>query len=188
MSMQILEGTMSKKIIITGTMGSGKSSILNVLKKAGHQVVPECARTILAEQRSFDGYGVPNKDANLFCELLLSRTLNEYKRYNNKAISLYDRGLPDIIAYASFFNLDLTHYKACAEKYRYDKTVFLLEPWQDIYVNDEERKMTFTEATTFHNVLIEIYKSLKYELIVIPKASVQERVAFIFEKLESHSF
>ena len=39
---------------------------------------------ILAEQRSFDGDGVPDMDRSLFCELLLSRTLYQYQ--NDKDI------------------------------------------------------------------------------------------------------
>lgn len=174
---------MNKKIIITGTMGSGKSSVLNEINKDGHKVVPECARTILAEQRSFDGHGLPEKDPSLFCELLLSRTLYQYKNYKNDSLTIYDRGLPDIIAYAKLFNLDLSHFKSCANQHRYNIKVFLLEPWSEIYVNDDERKMTFKEAELFHDDLVNIYKELNYELLIVPKASVEERAAFIYQRL-----
>ena len=174
---------MNKKIIITGTMGSGKSSVLNAISKDEHDIVPECARTILAEQRAFGGSGVPDKDPSLFCELLLSRTLHQYKNNKDVSLTIYDRGLPDIIGYAKWFNLELSHFKSCAKQYRYNNTVFLLEPWQEIYVNDDERKMTFKEAELFHDDLVNIYKELNYELLIVPKASIQERVAFIYRKL-----
>lgn len=169
---------MSKKIIITGTMGAGKTSLLKQLSDFNFPVVPECARVILAEQRSFSGHGVPEDNPSLFCELLLSRTLYQYK-VESSLLVLFDRGLPDIIAYASFFNLDLTHYKKCAALNRYQQSVFLLEPWQDIYENDDERKMSFDQAQDFHQRLVDIYQSLNYDLCIVPKGSILQRADFV---------
>jgi predicted ATPase len=52
---------MTKNIIITGAMGSGKSTILQLLKQDQFKVVPEPAREILAEQRSIQDEGVKEK-------------------------------------------------------------------------------------------------------------------------------
>jgi predicted ATPase len=59
--------------IITGSPGSGKSTILRELKNIAVTVIDEPARQILAEQRSFGGNGVPENDPVLFTELMLSR-------------------------------------------------------------------------------------------------------------------
>ena len=176
---------MTKKVIITGTMGAGKSSILDALKAKGLPVIAECARTILAEQRSFSGHGVPENDPYLFCELLLSRTLCEYKSHVDEDFIFFDRGLPDIIAYASFFNLELTHYQKCAKLNLYHPKVFLLEPWKEIYENDEERKMTFEQAKDFHHILVNVYESLSYNLCIVPKCPITERTQFILSQLEA---
>ncbi len=175
---------MNTKIIITGTMGAGKSSVLKLLKD-DFSVIHECARTILAEQRSFLGHGVPEGNPNLFCELLLSRTLYQYKTQKDNQLVIFDRGLPDIIAYASFFGLELTHYKKCAELNRYNNKVLLLEPWEEIYENDDERKMTFEQALDFHHTLTQIYTSLNYDLCIVPKCSIKERAEFIKSQLIS---
>lgn len=166
-------------------MGAGKSSVLKLLKEDGFIVVPECARTILAEQRSFLGHGVPEDNPNLFCELLLSRTLYQYKSQNDQQLVIFDRGLPDIIAYASFFGLKLEHYKKCADLNRYHNKVFILEPWEEIYENDDERKMTFEQAFDFHHTLTQIYHSLNYDLCITPKCSIIERTEFIKSQLAS---
>jgi predicted ATPase len=177
---------MNNKIIITGTMGSGKSAILKVLKDDGFPVVAECARTILAEQRAFSGHGVPEDDPNLFCELLLSRSLHEYKVNRSGNIVMFDRGLPDIIAYASLFGLELHHYQQCAQLNRYCNTIFLLEPWEEIYENDDERKMTFQQALDFHLNLTQVYESLNYNLCTVPNYTISERASFIKEHLETN--
>lgn len=175
---------MNKKVIITGTMGAGKSSVLYILKKEGFSVVEECARTILSEQRSFCGHGVPEDNPSLFCELLLSRTLYEYKTDRIERLTIFDRGLPDIIAYAAMFNLDLSHFKKCAALNRYHNKVFLLEPWEDIYENDDERKMTFEQALGFHKTITQLYDALNYNLHIVPKLPVDERARFIKSYLE----
>jgi predicted ATPase len=165
--------------ILTGTMGSGKTTLLNELSKRV-QTVPEAARTILAEQRSFNGFGVPERDPSLFCELLLSRTLQAYKIHQSRDdIVIFDRGIPDLIAYAELFGLATEHYYCCAELYRYQPKVFILEPWPEIYENDDERKMTLQQSLDFHQILVKHYQALNYQLILVPKLSPIERAKFI---------
>jgi predicted ATPase len=52
---------MTKHIILTGAMGSGKSTVLSLLKQKGYRTIEEPARPILAEQRSIEDEGVPEK-------------------------------------------------------------------------------------------------------------------------------
>jgi len=128
----------SKKLyILTGTMGSGKSSVIKELKKLGVSTISEPARDILYEQRLIGGNGTPDKDPELFTNLLLSRTLNQYRECeNSEKLVITDRGLPDIIGYAKLFNLDLTIFKSAAKKLRYNQKVFILPFWSDIYENN----------------------------------------------------
>lgn len=52
---------MTRNIIITGAMGSGKSTVLKLLKAGGLTVVEEPARETLAEQRSIEDEGGPRE-------------------------------------------------------------------------------------------------------------------------------
>jgi predicted ATPase len=61
--------------IVTGVPGSGKTTILDHVG-ARVRCVGEPAREVLAEQRSVDGIGTPDRDASLFLDLLLERSMD----------------------------------------------------------------------------------------------------------------
>jgi predicted ATPase len=48
---------------------------------------------------------------------------------------------------------------------------------------DAERKQTFEEAEATHQVMIETYSALGYEMIPLPLDSVQERVKFLLSSI-----
>jgi len=170
--------------IITGAMGSGKSTICQEVEAQGQLTIAEPARQILAEQRSFNGAGVPEKDPKLFTDLMLSRALYLYKlnRESRKAV-LFDRGVPDMIAYASLFNLDTGSYEKAAQVYRYNPTVFFMADWEEIYTTDDERKMSYEQARGFGQSVRKIYADLGYELIEVPQMNVEDRARFICERI-----
>src|SRR5689334_11141039 len=130
-----------KFIVLTGAFGSGKSTILQYLRTLGFQGLAEAAGQILAEQSSIDGDGVPEKDPRLFVELMLSRMMGEYHRLQTPdAPVFFDRGIPDMLGYASLFGFDYTPGQNAARLYRYNPRVFFAPAWEQIYTTDEERK------------------------------------------------
>src|SRR5512141_1893636 len=93
--------TKTNYFILTGAMGSGKSTLIREIRKAGIRCVSEPAREILAEQRSIGSDGVPELNAELFCKLMLSRSLQNYNQgMDASELQVFDRGIPDMIAYA----------------------------------------------------------------------------------------
>ena len=132
---------MSKQInanyfILTGAMGAGKSTILKQLRKRGTIAIDEPARQILAEQRSIDGDGVPEKDQKLFTDLLLSRSIFQFQQMqDHQDPVIFDRGIPDNIGYASLFNMSTQTAKAVSHQFRYNHLVFFAPGWKDIYEN-----------------------------------------------------
>ena len=170
--------------VLTGAMGAGKSTVLSALKALKLSCVDEPAREILAEQRYINGKGVPEINAQLFTDLLLSRAIYQYKQYQNKTeIVIFDRGIPDNIAYAQLFRLDTEVYINAGNNYKYNANVFFLPPWEAIYKNDEERKMTFAQAKQFGLSVKAIYENLGYEIIEVPMQSPQARAEFIMQYL-----
>ena len=170
--------------VLTGAMGAGKSTVINRLAQKGFICVHEPAREILAEQRSIDADGVPEKDAGLFTRLMLSRAVNNYKRNSESTRPvIFDRAIPDIIAYACLFELDTKIYYNAGRYYKYNGTVFLFEGWEEIYTNDDERKMGFEPANKFGNNVKHVYNELGYNTVVVPKVSIEERIKFIADKI-----
>ena len=63
--------------ILTGAPGSGKTAILDTIG-ADIRCVGEPAREILAEQRAIDGDGTSDRNASLFVDLLLQRSIDKH--------------------------------------------------------------------------------------------------------------
>lgn len=71
---------MPKRFVMTGAMGSGKSTVLKLLQSNGLTVIEEPARQVLAEQRSIGDDGVPEKNPKYFVQLLLSCAIYQFKQ------------------------------------------------------------------------------------------------------------
>jgi predicted ATPase len=166
--------------VLTGSMGGGKSTIINHLLQKKIICIPEPAREILMEQRNINADGIPEKDTNLFTKLMLSRATNNYKRHYDSIMPvIFDRAIPDMIAYADLFQLNKEIYYNASKYYKYNNTVFLFKGWKEIYTTDNERKMNFEQANDFGNRTEEIYRELGYNIITVPQINIEERIKFI---------
>ena len=63
--------------ILTGAPGSGKTAILDTIG-ADIRCVGEPAREIIAEQRAIGGDGTSDRNASLFVDLLLQRSIDKH--------------------------------------------------------------------------------------------------------------
>lgn len=170
---------MSTLYILTGAPGSGKSTILDDLG-GDVRAVGEPAREILAEQRAIDGDGTYDRDASLFVNLLLRRSIeNHVTGQREEGPVVFDRGVPDCIAYASLMGVDPTPSVQAANRHRYHDEVLMLEPWEAIYDTDDERTMSFADTFPFHDALVDAYERTGYALVVVPPGSVENRAAFV---------
>ncbi|MBK6506904.1 MAG: AAA family ATPase [Ignavibacteria bacterium] len=172
--------TKNNYFVITGAMGAGKSTILNVLKDRGFICIDEPAREILKEQRSISGNGVPEKNPELFNELMLSRMIFQFNQHSNiEETVFFDRGMADIIAYSKLLNTSQGRAVNASVEYRYNKHVFFLPGWEGIYCKDEERKVDFEVANSFGNNIRDIYQELGYIISDVLLISVEERAEHI---------
>jgi predicted ATPase len=172
--------------VLSGGMGAGKSAVISRLRDCAIPCVPEPAREILAEQRRIHATGVPEKNADLFSMLMLSRSIHNFAEYSSvEGPVVFDRGIPDMAAYARLFGLDETPYANAAKEFRYHPTVFYFRAWKEIYANDDERKVSFEEAEAFGFLVRSIYEGLGYRTLEVPRTSVEERVRFILDRIPS---
>ena len=173
--------------VITGGPGTGKTSLLDELKKRRFKVVPEIAREIIKEQKELNGQALPWKDKELYKEIMLERSIRSYEQMDQKKASpvFFDRGILDTICYAKLIQSEINEkMDAYAENYRYNKMVFLLPPWLDIYTRDDERKQGWEEAVLTYRAMVETYEKYGYEIIEIPKFTVKERAELVLEILK----
>jgi predicted ATPase len=169
--------------VLTGAPGTGKTEILDRIG-AGIRRVGEPAREILAEQRAIGGTGTHDRDPSLFVDLLLQRSIDKHETAQRwEGPVAFDRGVPDCVAYAVLMGTDPTEGRAACERYRYHPEVFFVEPWEEIYVTDAERTMSFADTIPFHAALVDAYERAGYSLVEVPRDSAENRAAFVRDRI-----
>jgi predicted ATPase len=172
--------------VLTGAPGVGKSAVLDRLATS-FTTVAEPAREVLAHERARGGDGVPDRDAARFVAFLLERAVRAYDAAAASGrVTLFDRGVPDCIAYATILGVDAGPAVEASRLRRYHPEVALLEPWAEIYTTDDERTMTFEQTIAFHEAVVEAYDRTAYSLVVVPRDSIERRAehirSFILER------
>jgi predicted ATPase len=176
---------MNNKYIITGAPGTGKTAIINALKKEGHSCAEEISRTIITEQIASGGDALPWKNLATFSQQVIALRKAQHTNAPQNKIHFFDRGIIDVIAYLKHDGLPVDNdILEMVKKFSYNKTVFYTPIWEEIYTNDSERKEDIITAKKIEESLLTTYKSFGYTLVEVPKLSVSERTDFILSKLK----
>ena len=167
--------------VVTGGPGSGKTTLINALAACGFTVMPEAGRAIIQQQLASGGTALPWRDRLAFAELMLDWDLRSYQAALAVAGPvIFDRGIPDVLGYLQLCKLSAPpHFEAAAHNHRYHRQVFIAPPWETIFTQDRERKQSMEEARATHHAMVEIYSRLGYELLPLPLATVEERIALV---------
>ena len=173
-----------KFIVITGGPGSGKSTLIDELALAGFAVAPESGRQVIKEQVAAGGSALPWADRRLFADTMLARDIETYRSLETAAgLVFFDRGILDVLGYLTLCGLPVpSHMTAAAARYRYHPRVFIAPPWPDIFTQDDERKQTLDEAERTYRVMARTYSDAGYELVELPRVSVEERARFVRDR------
>ena len=174
-----------RKIIITGGAGTGKTTLLNALQSRGHLGVPETARSLIQRRKQ---QGLSPRPAPVeFAQEILQIDIDQYHLQvpNDDQYLFFDRSIFDALCMLNelqaLTSLQIDQYVL---NFPYCRKVFVLEPWQEIYVTDEERDQIFFETIQTHEKLCAWYTQCGFELVTVPKISVQQRGEFLLGKLQ----
>src|SRR5713226_9490912 len=173
--------------VITGGPGSGKSTLVAALGRRGYAHSIEAGRAIIQDQTAIGGPALPGRDPLAFAELMLSWELRSYRMAQAESGQVvFDRGVPDMVGYFQLLGRPVpSHVTRAAERFRYNRRVFLAPPWPEIFRQDAERKQTPEEARRTCEAMVAAYSSCGYELIVLPLVSVDERVRFVLANIDA---
>ncbi len=175
----------TKKIVLIGGPGTGKSSIIHELTKRGYSCKPEISRevTLEAQKKGIDQLFL--KEPILFSRLLLQGRVRQFKEtdQSREQFVFFDRGVPDVIAYLNYtktlFPQEFTNQtNACI----YD-CIFHCTPWKTIYTKDNERYESFEASKKIDHYLKQTYESLGYKIRTVPFNTISKRADFILNSL-----
>lgn len=123
---------------------STNRTLFSELEHRGYKVVPEPGRQIVKEQEAIEGKALPWADLNAFLELALSRYLHTFVTERDfKHPAFFDRGVIDAVQLS---DQQPKHFDQAAKKFQYNRKVFMLPPWKEIYKEDAQRKHSFDDA------------------------------------------
>ncbi|MDC7993712.1 ATP-binding protein [Altibacter sp. HG106] len=175
----------TRRIVITGGPGTGKTTLISHLETAGAAVLHEISRQVTAEAQRQGIEQLFLKDPTLFSSKLLAGRLKQFKAAEqvSEPHLFYDRGLPDVTAYMNYLDTPYdAYFDDTCNTHRYDQ-VFLLPPWEAIYRQDQERYESFEQALELYTFLKTTYQGYGYCPIEVPRDKVTARIEFINQHL-----
>mgnify|MGYP000244367643 CR=1 FL=1 len=177
---------MQKKIVLTGGPSTGKSTVIEELTNRNYNCMREISREVTLNARKNGVEQLFLTKPLLFSELLIEGRINQYieAEKQNFELVFFDRGIPDVHAYMNYISIDYpSSYIKKSNIYRYNY-IFLMPPWEEIYISDNERYENFEQALAIHNHLERTYKKLNYNVIEVPFGTVTQRADFILETIK----
>ncbi|MEJ6394853.1 AAA family ATPase [Gymnodinialimonas sp. 2305UL16-5] len=161
-------------VILSGCSGGGKSTLLAALAETGLSVVPEPGRRIIEA-----GGPDPARDPMGFARMALELSLSDYaEAFALPAPVIFDRGLVDAavnLAHQEGRALDTSLLAA----HPFAQTMFMAQPWPEIYVTDAARRHSLSEGIAEYGRLCAAYSALGYKFTFLPKTDITARVAYL---------
>jgi predicted ATPase len=169
--------------VVTGGPGAGKTSVLENLASKGYGYIPETARQIIKERLS-KGL-TPRPDPETFAEEIFNKDWMNFTSNSDVSSPLFfDRSFMDSACMLSecpggrYHEISQVH-----SNNRFNNSVFLTPPWKEIYLNDTERDQSFEESIDVYERLDKWYRQHGYDIVVLPKDTIENRVKFILDHL-----
>jgi predicted ATPase len=176
--------TKNNFIVISGGPGGGKTSLLEALSKNGYGYISETGRFIIRERirQGFSPRPAPEEFARQMFQM-------DYENFINNAeisdILFFDRSFLD----SAFLihQSDEIFFEKIRDSLitnRFYTKVFMTPPWKEIYTVDSERDQTYDESVVIYEKLSQWYLTNGYELVIVPRQSVEIRMKMILDEIK----
>ena len=174
---------MAEFVIISGCSGGGKSTLLQELARRGHAVVEEPGRRVIAGERRCGGSALPWSDLAAFAHRALALATKDYENAADlEGVVFFDRGLVAAAAALEHATGEASLART-AQSQRFYRRVFMTPPWPEIFDGDEDRRHDLSEGIAEYHRLLAAYGALRYEVDILPKASVAKRAEHVLSAL-----
>ena len=167
--------------VFTGGSSSGKSSIIAELRGRGHTCIPEAGRIVVQKEQAAGGDGLPWVNLARFRDRIFEKSVEAFKATEETVEPVFfDRSFLEALSCSHALGITppQEHLQAVRDL-RFNQTVFITPPWQEIFTNDAERKTTFEAAVKDYEMNRRVYAEAGYDLAEVPKGSVGERAEFV---------
>jgi len=172
--------THTKRYILTGTPGAGKTTLIRLLETWGYFVVEEAATDIIALdlahdiQESWAHYAFIDRITALQKQRQIQTASLPFE------LQFFDRSPLDTVALCLYLNRPIPsvlseEIERIEQERIYQKAVFFIENL-GFCQPSEARKISFEDSLRFERFHEEVYASRNYECIRIAPNPVKERV------------
>lgn len=177
----------TNKFVITGGPGLGKTSLLERLRELGYEVHAEAARAIIDTwRRGGETAPSPWTAREAFDRDIENIMLSHYVNSDPARPAIYDRGLPDLIAWKRHLGYPTDdRLKAIVTSHPYARSVFITPKWAPWYESNLDRPFPKDESFEINDALRKTYGEFGYHLLELPKSSVSDRAAFVDDYISS---
>jgi len=170
-------------IAFCGGPGVGKTTVIAALHERGYGCTSDSARAIIQE-RLKRGLS-PRPPPREFAEQILDREKAQYRSVAGTSRPVFfDRCVLDPLGMLhQLGTLPDAAVERLLSEYVYFAKAFIFPPWEEIYTTDAERDHAFDHVVAVHAAVAAWYRRCGYDLIEVPRGTVEDRCDFILENV-----
>jgi predicted ATPase len=176
-----------KRYILTGTPGSGKTSLIRALEIQGASIVAEAATDIIAYQQ-MQGDLAPWEKPDFIDDIIRLQKHRQMERCGDYSdLYFYDRSPICTYALAVYLGFEpsvdlINEIERIRIHHIYEKRVFFVENLGFI-TKTHARTISFEDSLRFEQMHLDAYKRFDYKCLRVPAAPIMERVRMILRSI-----